>query len=71
MEYYKVKPSADQIPVAFGSSHRFIANELITKKEAKRMKADQKRLNEHCELIEHSKNNTYWCFGARFKAKHK
>lgn len=69
MNYYKVRKEDDQR----GRYRRrgralvekigiYVANELLTAKEAKRGNYDPNRL----QLIETSKRNTYFCFGVRF-----
>ena len=71
MKYYRAKAEDDQRPryrqIKGHAGHVekigiYIANELVTAKEAKRGNYDISRM----QLIETSKNNTYFCFGARF-----
>lgn len=66
MKYYKVKEIANQIPL----KHKgwfLIANELWTVKEFEKIELTQSRNKfEYVELIEISKNKTYFFFGARF-----
>ena len=60
MLYYRVKPEADQKRRNDGSI--YIANELYTPTEAKKYKLNF----EYLETISISRNQTYFCFGARF-----
>lgn len=71
MKYYRAKAEDDQrgryrqIKGHAGHVEKigiYIANELVTAKEAKRGGYDPARM----QLIETSKNNTYFAFGARF-----
>lgn len=68
MKYYRVKPEDDQRKRYKSKRGRkeiagiYIANELVTAKEAKRENYDPARM----QLIETSQRNTYFCFGARF-----
>lgn len=71
MKYYRAKAEDDQRPRYRQAKGRaghvekigiYIANELVTAKEAKREGYDPARM----QLIETSQRNTYFCFGARF-----
>lgn len=71
MKYYRVKAEDDQRPryrqIKGHAGHVekigiYIANELVTAKEAKRRNYDTARM----QPIETSKSNVYFCFGARF-----
>ena len=62
MRYYKVKSEADQKRRKDGSI--YIAEELYTEKEAERLQLNTNFMN----LVNVNKNNTYFCFGARFQA---
>lgn len=69
MKYYRVKPEDDQRKRYKSSKNGYseiigiyIADQLVTAKEAKQGNYDIYRM----QLIETSKNNTYFCFGARF-----
>lgn len=66
MQYYRVKAEDDQRPRYKGKKNIgfYIAGEVVTEKEARKMGYDTNRM----ELIETSKSNTYWLFGARFIA---
>lgn len=68
MKYYRAKAEDDQRK-RYKSKNGYseivgiyIADELVTAKEAKRGNYDPARM----QLIETSKNNTHFCFGARF-----
>ena len=60
MKYYKVKPEADNKRRSDGSI--YVANELYTEKEAEKFKLNKAFL----DVVEVSKRNVYWFFGARF-----
>lgn len=71
MKYYRARKEDDQRPryrqIKGHAGHVekigiYIANELVTAKEAKRGNYDPARM----QLIETSQRNTYFCFGARF-----
>lgn len=72
MIYYKVKPEFDNLQKYNGKTVRFddiwIRNELYTKTELynlikKGVYVDYK----YFDVVQISKNNTYWFFGARFE----
>lgn len=65
MKYYKVKPEAGQKDRGDGTI--YIANELYTEKEKERLSLKE----EFLELIEVSKRNVYFFFGARFAKQSK
>ena len=60
MQYYKVKPEADNKRRSDGSI--YVANELYTEKEAEKFKLNKAFL----DVVEVSKRSVYWFFGARF-----
>lgn len=76
MKYYRIRKEFDNVRKACFRNNRlhndgvYIGNELYTEKEWKKHK--EKYLlpaltEKMCELVEISKNNTYWFFGARFE----
>lgn len=67
MLYYRVKQEDDQRKRVNEKGKIlgfYIAGELVTKSEAQQKGYETDRM----ELIETSRSNTYWCFGARFAA---
>ncbi len=66
MKFYRVRPEDDQRKRYSPKKARFIgiyvANELVSIAEAKHGNYDTSRM----ELVETTKGNTFWCFGARF-----
>ena len=63
MTYFKVKSQFDNYKK--GNNDIYIANELYTKSEV-----EKNQLNtNYMESIEINKNDTYFCFGARFTNK--
>lgn len=66
MKYYRVKPQFDnkmKLNKRDEYAGIYIANELYTEKEAARQNLNMTFM----ELVEVSKNKTYWFFGARFE----
>lgn len=61
MKYYRVKPNWDNYRRSDGSI--LVAHELYTQRELLKHKIDERR----CDLIEVSKDKTYFLFGARFQ----
>ena len=63
MKYYKVKKEADQKRRKGGTI--YIADELYTQKEVEKLQLNTNLM----QLVNVNKNNTYFCFGARFQAE--
>ena len=59
MKYYKVKPEFDS---KYIGQHVLVADELYTSKEMEKLHIK----HNCCEVVEISRNKTYWFFGARF-----
>lgn len=72
MLYIKVKPELDN-RIRDNKGNIFIANELYTIREWDNIKklypGNLKKLNNMLELVDISRKNTYWFFGARFEKK--
>lgn len=71
MKYYKVKKEYDNLQRYNGKTVNFdgiwIANELYTEKELKKLVNSGVYINlKYFDVIEISKNKTYWFFGSRF-----
>lgn len=67
MNYFKVKPSADQTRKKANKMDILVANELYTEKElAKFAPIDSMYVQSHFERVSVPKNKTYFFFGARF-----
>ena len=62
MIYYKVSDKMDNFYIR-DSGYTLVKNELLSLKEAQRMKAPIDKL----EPVEISRSKTYWCFGCRFE----
>lgn len=62
MIYYKVPAKMDNFYI-YASGYTLVKDELLTLKEAQRMKAPIYKL----ELVEISRQKTYRCFGCRFE----
>lgn len=64
--YYQVKPQfADKLIGHYkekGTNMYYVANELFTEKEAKKIGVNPN----YCNKIEANPQKTYFCFGARF-----
>lgn len=66
MLYYKVIQAADGFPVGLNTKAKFIANELYTEKELKRLGTMERTKNRHTIPVHIPKNSTYKYFGVRF-----
>lgn len=64
MTYYKVKSQYDQQRKFPNDWDFLIANELYTEKERRKLTEIS---DEAFEQIDIPKNQTFWCFGARFQ----
>ena len=64
MKYLKVKPEANQ--KIYNKSWQLISGELYTIKEVEKMDFSTHEKSKYFSLIECSKFNTYFSFGARF-----
>ena len=70
MKFYRVKPEYDQ---TYKNPHVhdcdiLIANELYNEKERSKMKY----VSDRCfDVVDVPKNETYFCFGARFQDKNR
>ena len=60
MKYYKVKPEYDN--KRRNDNNIYIANELYTEKEAEKYHINKN----YCDIVNVSKNETHFFFGARF-----
>jgi hypothetical protein len=60
MKYYKIKKENDNRRRKDGSI--YVANELYTEKEKEKYNIPE----DYCDVIEISKRNVFFCFGARF-----
>lgn len=71
MQYYKVPKKLSDYAVLNNKkevSSTLVTNELLTVKEAEK-RGVKTVLNEHAELLEISKNKTFFFFGARFQER--
>lgn len=67
MKYFRVKQTSDQINTSIRFKNNFlIANELFTIREVDKSNETREFIHKHLELIEVSKKQTYFFFGARF-----
>ena len=76
MNYYRVKPEADQKPRI--KNHKlkikrkpdgvFVANELYTAGELNKFYIPEEQVYNIVEHVVIPKNKVYWCFGCRFEA---
>lgn len=60
MKYYKVKPEYDN--KRRSDNNIYIANELYTEKEVEKYHINKN----YCDIVNISKNETYFFFGVRF-----
>ena len=60
MKYYKVKPEYDN--KRRSDNNIYIANELYTEKEVEKYHINKS----YCDIVNISKSETYFFFGARF-----
>ena len=78
MKYYKVKPMFDNVAkikaTAAGKVYHtgdiYIQNELYTEKEVEKMKNNfllPASIEKMFDVVTINKNNTFFCFGARFE----
>jgi hypothetical protein len=67
MKYYQVLPKADQVRKFKNKTDILIANELYTEKELLKFTTPESQFaNNNFKVIEVSKKQTYFLFGARF-----
>lgn len=69
MLYYKVKKDCDQLPISKNGKWNgfLIANELYTQTEVDQKITDWNTYKLCFDVVELSKNNTVFIFGARFE----
>lgn len=77
MKYYRVKPQYDNKSLCVIKRGKYVnCGDILIGKELYTVKEWEKVVNSHVfgcsplncvELVEISKNNTYWFFGARFE----